>query len=430
METFAELLNPGNPIYQLVVALLLGGFIGLRREIDHHQQRKPSFMGFRTMALIAMLGTVSTFFPDLVYLPAVAFGGLMVLVAIAYAHGNFKMNLIGMTSEMVALIMFWIGVLVGYEQQIIAIILAIIVGSLNAFKEELHRFAGTFSPQEWSGALQLLAVSAAVLPFLPRTTIDPWEVFVPFNIWFLVVLISGVGFLGYFLTKYFGLKGGIPLTAFLGSIVSSTAVTTAMAAQSKTLKLTGIFTVGVMIAHATMNLRVAAEIWLWGQGVLGHKILMVPLVMSLVATAVALYFWWLTSKNHNFAKRGTKISSQVELKSPFEIGPALKFGGIFILVLFSLAIGKKYLGDSGVYAAALFSGFVDVDAIVLSTLESAKLGELDKQVATNAIILAIFVNTLVKIFYVYLLGSRKMLKKVSLGTLFIVACGFVAFVLI
>ena len=188
METFLNLFDPSSPIYQLGVALLLGGFIGLRREIAYQENEKPSFMGFRTMALIAMLGTVSTFFPAMSYLPAVAFSGLAVLVAIAYAHGNFKLNLIGMTSEMVALVMFWIGVLVGMEQQMIAIILAIMIGSLNAFKEELHLFASTFSPKEWSGALQLLAISAAVLPFLPKTAIDSWGVIVPFNIWLLSLI--------------------------------------------------------------------------------------------------------------------------------------------------------------------------------------------------------------------------------------------------
>lgn len=427
MET---IFDPSAPIYQLIVALLLGGFIGLRREMEAQSKQKTSFMGFRTMALIAMLGALSTFFPSMAYLPAVMFMGLLVLVAIAYAHGNFKMNLIGMTSEMVALTMFWIGVLVGCEQQVVAIILAIIVGSLNAFKDELHSFAKTFSPKEWSGALQLLAISAAVLPFLPRTPIDPWGVVIPFNIWLLVVLISGIGFLGYFLSKFFGVKGGIPLTAFLGSIVSSTAVTTSMADQSKRLKLTGIFTVGIMIAHATMQLRVTAEIWLWGQGIIGHHILLVPIMMSIASMIMAAYFWYITNKNHAFAKKGTVIDPNVKLHSPFEMGPALKFGGVFVVVLLFLALGKKYFGDSGVYVAALLSGFVDVDAIVLSTLESAKVGELQPEIARNAIVIALFMNTLVKIFYVYLLGSRKMLKKVVIGTLFTVLVGLITFLVI
>jgi len=141
MDQLISLFDPSNALYQLVVALLLGGFIGLRREIEAQANKQPSFMGFRTMALISMLGAISTFFPAMPFLPAVSFAGLVVFVAIAYAHGNFKLNLIGMTSEMVALTMFWIGVLVGYEQQVVAIILAIIVGSLNAFKDELHFFA-------------------------------------------------------------------------------------------------------------------------------------------------------------------------------------------------------------------------------------------------------------------------------------------------
>lgn len=416
MNEFANFFAPDNPLYQLMLGALLGGFVGLRREIDNKTKKHAVFMGFRTMALMSTLGVISTLFSPMPYLPAVCFVGLLVFLSIAYANGAFRLNLVGLTSELSAITMFWIGVLVGYEQQVLAILLTIFLGGLNAFKDELHSFAGSINKREWVGALQLLMVSGAVLPFLPREPIDPMGIIVPFNIWFLVIMISGVGFMGYFFTKYIGVKSSVPLTAFLGSIVSSTAVTTSMADLSKRAKLTGIFTVGVLIAVATMQVRVAFEIIAWGTPEMIHALLPIPLSMAVSAASMAGYFFWQTNKKHQFTKpNAKKPQADVDLRSPFEIGPALKFGGVFVIVLLALAFGQKYLGDSGVYVASFLSGFVDVDAIVLSSLESVKLQEMETALAERAILVAIIVNTLVKVLYVAVLGNKKMVGKVSVG---------------
>ncbi len=410
LETF----TPENPIIELVVAALLGAFLGIRREMNAQSNKKKSFMGVRTMTMLACMGALSTFFPDqMPYLPIVFFAGLVVLIAVVYANGAFKMKKIGLTSELTALVIFWVGVLVGLEQQVLAIILTIFIAILNAFKTQLHNFVGALNPKEWTGALQLLIISGAVLPFLPKESIDPWGVIVPFNIWFLVILISAIGFTGYFLTKFLGAKGGIPITGFLGAIVSSTAVTTSMSTQAKQSKLTGIFTVGILIAVATMQIRVVTEILIWGDGLISIGTIMIPITMAIVSALFALYFFKVTNKKHNFST----VKSDVNLESPFEIIPALQFGVAFILVLLGLALGNKYFGSSGIYATAILSGFVDVDAIVLSSLESLRNGTMDAQTAQIAIGLANFMNTLIKIAYVSILGTKKLTKRIGISLL-------------
>lgn len=426
MNEFAAFFVSENPIFQLLVGAGLGAFVGLRREIDNKKQKHDVFMGFRTMALMSTLGVVSTMFEPMPYLPAVCFMGLLIFLAIAYANGAFKLKLVGLTSEISAMIMFLIGVLVGYEQTIIAVILTIFIGGLNAFKAELHRFAGTINDREWIGALQLLIVSGAVLPFLPQEPVDPLGIIVPFNIWLLVIMISGIGFVGYFLTKYWNIKHSVPLMAFLGAIVSSTAVTTSLADQSKRFNLTGIFTVGVMVAVATMQIRVALEILAWGTADIIKSIIAIPISMAVTAILMAFYFFWKTNQKHKFNQPEKNTpKTNLSLQSPFEILPALKFGGVFVLVLITLAIAQKYLGHSGVYATAFFSGMVDVDAIVLSSLESVRLSEMDPSLAERAILIGIVTNNLGKIMYVAVLGSRKMVSKVAVGMIIITLVGVI-----
>ena len=419
LESFAI----DQPFFQLLLASVLGGFLGLRREMEAPEKENRSFMGLRTMSLMALFGCLATFFPTLPHLPLFGFGALTIFLAIAYAHGAFCLKRIGMTSEMSAMIIFWVGVLVGSGQPILALLLTLFLALVDGFKQELHSFAHTLKKQEWIGALQLLFFSGAILPFLPQVPIDPWGVFVPFNVWLLVILISGIGFLGYFLTKYFGVRGGITLASFLGALVSSTAVTTSMASQSKKSKLPNIFAVGILIALATMQIRVVVEIIAWGSAEMVKSLILIPLSMALASGVVAFIFYFRVQKNPSIKNNP---SLDVKLQSPFEILPALKFGFVFVLILFALAFGKNHLGSSGVYITAFLSGFVDIDAIVLSSLEAVKLGEMESLVARNAIIIGLFTNTLVKVFYVAILGSPKLISKVGIGVLASLGAGTLA----
>jgi uncharacterized membrane protein (DUF4010 family) len=410
-----ELFQTDSPIFEFITAALLGAFLGIRREIDVQKSpRNHSFMGFRTMTILSVAGVVSMFFPTIPFLPLGFFLGICIIVSIAYANGAFVEKHIGITTELSALLTFWIGALVGNGEATLAIVLTIFLAGMNAFKTQLHNFAGTLNSKEWTGAFQLLIVSGAILPFLPRIPIDPWGAIVPFNIWFLVILISGIGFLGYFLIKYFGPRGGVPLTAFLGAIVSSTAVTSSLSAQSKKTKLSGIFTTGILIALATMQIRVLLEIIFLGSKEFFTNFLFVPITMATTTFAMAFYFFKKTEKKHfgfiNF-------KPEVEIDQPFEILPAIKFGLIFVAVLLTMALGKEHFGSAGVYMAAVFSGLIDVDAIVLSSLEAVRLGEVSAQVAQNSIAISLFVNTIIKIAYVWILGSRKLAGKIAVGVI-------------
>ncbi|NIV34391.1 MAG: DUF4010 domain-containing protein, partial [Anaerolineae bacterium] len=57
-----------------------------------------------------------------------------------------------------------------------------------------------------------------ILPLLPNRGFGPFGVLNPAQIWLLVVLVSGIGFLGYILMKVLGAEEGIGLTGLLGGL--------------------------------------------------------------------------------------------------------------------------------------------------------------------------------------------------------------------
>lgn len=421
-----SLLSTHSQALVLLLALGLGTLMGLRRELDAQgkPEKERSFMGVRTAILFTMLGTLSTLFSNLPNFPIFVFCGAITLIAIAYANGAFMQQRVGLTSELSAIAMVFVGILVGYGEYVSAIFLSIIIMVLKEFREELHKFISTLSVSETRGALQLLIFSGAVLPFLPTEPIDPWGIVVPFNIWLLVVFISGLNFIGYFLIKVLGKRAGTFLTAILGALVSSTAVTVSMAEQSLHKKFgQDLLAAGIMVAIAVMNLRVLLEILVVGTAETKTMFLFIPVVMAIVGFVFSfLYF--------KSAQKGDDSQANIEVESPFELWPALKFGLLFVAVLAAIAAGKYFFGNTGVFLAAGLSGVADVDAVVLSSMEAVRGGGLSVSTAQSAVFLGMLVNTVVKLFYVGIIGSRALLKKLCLGVLCIAVAGTVVWLFV
>ncbi len=125
--------------------------------------------------------------------------------------------------------------------------------------------------------------------------------------------------------------------------------------------------------------------------------LFIPL-LTMTAVGVALAYI-----SH---RKSPPQGGEVKVSDPFRILPALKLGSLFALVLIISRLAGLYFGDTGIYAASILSGLVDVDAITLSMATLAR-STLTPSMAATSITLAVIANTLVKLGMAYLLGSRE-----------------------
>ena len=206
----------------------------------------------------------------------------------------------------------------------------------------------------------------------------------------LVVLISGISFAGYFLTRILGAQKGLGLTGIVGGLTSSTAVTAAMAGQAKRAPgPNAICAFSTVAANATMFVRVLVVV----------AVLDIPLLkrlvwsvggMAVTAAAATVVLWFVAAPSQ---KDEAGEGREVPLENPFSIGPALKFAAFFVFIIFVLKLAKIYLGDQGLYAAATLSGLADVDAITLSIGEQAHAGDMIRRVGAIAITIAVVSNS-------------------------------------
>jgi len=403
--------------------------VGLRREMTHLENKSASFAGFRTMSMVTGLGCLLTFFPQMPALPLIGFVGILVFVILAYGNGLVNLKLVGMTSEIMTVFMYLTGVLIGYGEIVLGIFLTVLVGAMTAFKSEMHSFAGTISKKEWIGAMELLIVSALILPFLPREAVDPWGVIVPFEVWLLVIAISGISFFGYFLHKYLGGKHSIMFSAFAGSMVSSTATAIHFAVLAKDAKdsLIQVYVAGLMVAIATMFARICLVVFVLA-GATSVQIL-IPLVVMFLVSLVISYLLVRNIDNDvikslSFHREGEKD----EYKSPFEIVPALMFAGLFVVILVIVAIANSLLGATGVIGTAALAATVDIDAITLTVLESLSASFITIYVAATALLVGSIVNTVVKVFYVWSFSrNKKFTKQLARYVIYVTFAGVAAF---
>ena len=145
----------------------------------------------------------------------------------------------------------------------------------------------------------------------------------------------------------------------------------------------------------------------------------VPLAsMGVTGLIVASLLWF---KREKVPK---KVSEKVvDIKSPFSLWPALKFGLFFVAISLLASIAKDIWGSEGLYATSLLSGILDVDAITVHLSNEFNAGNVAMQSAVNGITIAAMTNTFVKGAIFLMFANKKAGWRVALTMLAAIAVG-------
>ncbi len=402
-------------------ALLIGILIGMQREYAHgNSTEKGLFAGARTFALMSLYGTSAAFLADLLKSPWIFLGLVILLgtaIIIAYFISATEREEIGLTSEVAALITILIGGICYYHSVEFAAALGVATTVLLAVKWEFRRFVNVITQEDVYATLQFAVITAIILPVLPNQTFGPppLEILNPYQIWKMVVFISGINFLGYVLVKVVGPKKGLGISGLLGGLASSTATTMSFSQRSKTqVGLEKPFAVAIISGWVIMFIRVIVEVAVVNNRLLPY-IWPAMAVMGLAGLIYALYL---------FFSKSAMDEEELSLSNPFELVTAIKFGLIYALVLLLTKAAEIYIGVGGIYVTSFIAGLADVDAITLSISDLTRLGgSIPLNTGKIAVIIAILSNTISKGVLVFSLGSKSLRKQIWPGIVFILVVG-------
>jgi uncharacterized membrane protein (DUF4010 family) len=376
--------------FKLAIALALGAIVGMERGWESRDS--PTGLrvaGVRSFGFAGLLGGLSAVLAGKLgaIVLAVALLSFGALTIVSYGLTSKHTKDFGITTELALLMTFVLGALSGSGFEGEAVAAAVVTAALLGFKQELHHYLERLDRRELVATLQLLLIAAVALPLLPDRYLGPWNALNPRAIGFLVLLIAGISYIGYFTMKVLGTRAGLLATAVLGGLVSSTAVTVSFSQMAKRGQgSVAVLGAGISLAAGTMAIRILIAVGVVNSVLL--SVLVVPISLLAIVPLVA-------AGAIAFGKTPTESSAKVELRNPIELGSALIYGALFsVLFVLIRAIETKF-GQSGIYILSAISGITDVDAVSLS-LAQATLKDLPISVGAMGIIIAAMVNTLVK----------------------------------
>lgn len=393
---------------RLLVALLIGVLIGLDRERAEVRKARQVFAGVRTFPLIALTGALPMLVLETTGPLLLVFSFLAVasLTLASYLRTSTSGD-VGVTTEMAALATFLLGVLAGAGHLLIAGGAGVGIAVLLVTKPRLEGLSRALTNHEIEAVLELAVISVIILPLLPDEGYGPWQVFNPFDIWLMVVLVSGLSFVGFIAMRLWGERQGLTIAGIIGALVSSTAVTMAMAARSRSdPELEPAAASATVMASTIMCIRVAVLAGVVHVGILPR---LLPVIGTMtIAGALAA---WLLSKKVTTPASGP---SGTQLTNPFSLAGALSFAVIYAVVLLIARAGQEYWGQAGMYLVAAMSALADVDAV---TVAFTRLGVShgDWRGPAAAITIAIVTNTLVKMGIAMAAGATNFRRHVAVA---------------
>jgi uncharacterized membrane protein (DUF4010 family) len=405
-EVIAWLPSELDTLPRYVVALAIGLLMGLERE------RNPAAKaGLRTFALTALLGVLAAHLATAIGAPwLIAVGLLLVgsMMIAAYLRSPQQPDGDPGTTTVAALMLcYGLGVLVWHDEVQLAVMLGIAATMLLYFKPELRGLSQHMSRRDLLSVLQFAVLALIVLPLLPNRNYGPYGALNPHQIWWMVVLIAGVGLAGYAALRLVGQQRGAVMLGLLGGLVSSTATTLTFSRHARaSSEMMPVAVIVIVLANLVVLVRL---------GVLAA--VLAPGVLTLLAPVLAggLVAGGLGAAYGVRLLRPQGSLPALAMGNPTELRPALGFGLVYGVVLLAAAWLSDWLGNRGLYAVALVSGLTDVDAITLSSLRLHNLDKLPVAILVNVITLAVLANLVFKSVLTLAIGGWHMARHAMAG---------------
>jgi uncharacterized membrane protein (DUF4010 family) len=410
-------------IARLGLALAIGLLVGLERgwrERDAPDRSRTA--GIRTFGISGLLGGILAALADALGAVSVLVGGFVTFAAIfawykarEAAHDED----FSVTSVVAGLGVFALGALSVAGDYRAAAGGGAALAAILASREILHGLLKRLTWIELRSALILAVMTAIVLPLLPNRTMDPWGGFNPWEVWFLTVLMASISFAGYVAVRVLGNTRGLLVSSLAGAVVSSTAVTLALARHATSagnpLPLAGAASLAAMVSI----LRVCAVVLILEPSVFG------AVGIAAVGAALAFAICGALMLAHDDGNR----EKGAVARNPFELGPLLLFALLFAIVATASAALAIQFGGRGLLATSALAGTFDVDVSVLSALRLVKHSVPVGTVA-EAVLAALAANAIGRLSLAVFAGPARFWLPLAGATLLAAITGYFATVLL
>jgi len=376
--------------------------VGIEREWSGHATGPAArFAGARTFLLLGLVGGAAGILASLgLVLPAgalvLAASGLAV-VAYAMAARRPGPEAIDGTTEAAALAVLGLGLLAGLGHLgIAAAVGAVIVLALRE-KSAIHNFVARLDETELRAALQFAVLALVFLPILPPGPYGPLGGVRPRELWGVVLLVSGLNFVGYLARRSIGVVRGAAAAGVLAGMISSTLASLVFSRQSRRHPdESGPLALGVISASTVLLLRLTVLTLVLRPPV---TLALIPFFVPPLVIGVGL----VGSGLYRYRDWKDGAAGSADERSPLRLGTAVLMALGFQAVLMAVQAIRGLFGEPGVLTSAGILGLTDMDAL---TFSMSRLGADPDWVGIAALAIAIGVtaNAVLKLGVVLVIG--------------------------
>jgi len=399
-----------DAIAGLVVAILGGAAVGVERQQSGHASGPNARLGgVRTFTLLGAVAGIAGLLTAAGYPLATGLlvSGALALVVAGYVRASKKD--IDATTEVAALVVLGAGVLGGLGELRLSAALTTMTVLLLAEKPRLHGLVKRLDETMLLAAARVAVMSVVILPLLPEGPFGPAPGIRPRELWILVLLFSGLSFVGFIAQRLAG-AAGYPLTGLLGGLVSSTAVTLTFARTSRAHPAQAPpLATGAVAASTILFARVAVAV----------AVLNAALVPTLAGLLWAPFAAGLAALGLAWRQMDGPRAAPPALRNPLQFRAALEMAALFQAVLYAVDFARSWLGEGGLMAGGFVLGLTDVDALTLAMTRSVS-GGTSIDLACRAILMGVIANCLMKGGIAVIVGERRFAWQTA-GSLFAMA---------
>lgn len=431
-------LDINQTIFRLFIGAIVGAIVGLEREKTKEINKEKSPIGIRTDILVGLLGGLSVYLSQIISIwifPIILLAIISIgLIPIIQNHNTEK--IFSYKTSISFIIVFLLGGLAFYGEVQVALAVAIITTFVLSLKYTLHRFIYGLNYSEIIDAAKFIIIAFIILPFLPNQAYDQTllsfinpipeqlhassalietNIINPYRIWLLIVIISGLNFLGYILVKIFGRNKAYSLTGLIGGFYSSTVTSLNLATTSKAhTDITFPFVAGILLACGTSFFKMFVLIRTLNEN-LFNRLFPSMLAMCIYLLLSGLFFHIRGLQKTHLQNRAKKVHNLLKVTSPLNLKSAIKLAVFVIFTMLAANIILLYADISVYYVLAGLMAFLAVDdPIIISTADIAGQA-ISFATAKNIILGVIFLNFLQKLATVHFFGNRKLVKPLAYG---------------
>lgn len=398
------------------LTLLFALLIGLEQRVHHEEESESHLFGTdRTFALIGMLGFM-LYIIDRESLRAYLAGGVILSLWLGLYY-YFKMSRtgdFGMTSVVTALVVYALPPLIFTQRKVLVLSIFVSIIILIEIKKHLKRLARKFDEEEFLTLAKFIVLSGVILPLLPKEKIASWLPVSLYEIWFAVIVVSGISYVSYILRKFIFPHKGLLISALLGGFYSSTATTFILSKKSRGTPRPYRFAAAILSATGMMFIRLWLLALIFNRSI---SLMLLPYLAGLAMFSfITVIILW---------KKEDPVNAEVswENKNPLELKAALIFGFLFILFSVITHYALQHYGTGGLHWLALITGMTDIDPFILNLLQPGVYAIPGDEIV-RAILLATASNNFMKMLYALMLGDKKLRKPVLSGFLPLIAVNF------